>query len=61
MKLSDFFPQHFFRRAQHHFQLLFHTICVSVVVTSLGPNNVSPRYRLNCSDSHIQTISETKM
>ena len=35
MKLSNFFPQHFFRRAQHHFQVLFRAICVSVVGTSL--------------------------
>ena len=35
MKLSDFFLQQFFRRAQHHFQVLFRAICVSVVGTSL--------------------------
>ena len=35
MKLSDFFLQQFFRRAQHHFQLLFCAICVSVAGTSL--------------------------
>ena len=35
MKLSDFFLQQFFRRAQHYFQLLFRAICVSVAGTSL--------------------------
>ena len=35
MKQSDFFLQQFFRRAQHHFQLLFSAICVSVAGTSL--------------------------
>lgn len=36
MKLSDFFLQQFFRRAQHRdFQLLFRAICVSVAGTSL--------------------------
>ena len=35
MKLSEFFLQQFFRRAQHDFQLLFRAICVSVAGTSL--------------------------
>ena len=35
MKLSDFFLQQFFCRAQHHFHVLFRAICVSVAGTSL--------------------------
>ena len=36
MKLSNFFLQQFFRRAQHRdIQLLFRAICVSVAGTSL--------------------------